>query len=259
MRIGLQAWGSEGDIRPFTALAARLVRAGHTVTLAVTDNIGRSYDDVGNRYGFRVISVGSEDRPPRDDEDRIWRRIIEAGNPLKQVKLVLEYGFDPFVESMYAASKQLCAEHDAVIGHFFVYPLRVAAERAAIPIATVNIVHNCIPSAAVPPPGVPNLGRWSYPLGWRLVQKTVNRIFLPRINALRVREGLAADSDVMTQSWAADRLNLIAVSPQICNRPPDWPQKHQICGFLNPLVPTANEDVSENVNAFLSAGTRRYT
>ena len=41
MKIGLQAWGSEGDIQPFTALAAGLVKAGHSVTLVVTDNIGR--------------------------------------------------------------------------------------------------------------------------------------------------------------------------------------------------------------------------
>ena len=28
MRVGLQAWGSEGDIQPFTALGAGLVRGG---------------------------------------------------------------------------------------------------------------------------------------------------------------------------------------------------------------------------------------
>jgi hypothetical protein len=59
---------------------------------------------------------------------------------------------------------------------------------------------------------LPDLGRWSYPLGWRLVRMMVNRIFLPRINALRTTEGLRPDSDVMTQTWAAERLNLIGVS-----------------------------------------------
>ena len=37
MKIGLQAWGSEGDIQPFTALAAGLVQAGQDVTLLVTE------------------------------------------------------------------------------------------------------------------------------------------------------------------------------------------------------------------------------
>ncbi len=36
MNIGIQTWGSEGDVRPFLALAAGLRAAGHDVTLAVT-------------------------------------------------------------------------------------------------------------------------------------------------------------------------------------------------------------------------------
>ena len=37
MKIGIQTWGSEGDVRPFVALAGGLSEAGHEVTLAVTD------------------------------------------------------------------------------------------------------------------------------------------------------------------------------------------------------------------------------
>jgi hypothetical protein len=36
MRIGLQTWGSEGDIQPFVALADGLQKAGHEVTLVIT-------------------------------------------------------------------------------------------------------------------------------------------------------------------------------------------------------------------------------
>ena len=54
MKIGLQTWGSEGDIRPFTALAAGLVDAGHEVTLAVTDNIGRDYSGVAEEVWFQT-------------------------------------------------------------------------------------------------------------------------------------------------------------------------------------------------------------
>jgi sterol 3beta-glucosyltransferase len=58
MRIGLQAWGSEGDIRPFTALAAGLVEAGHEVTLAVTDNVGRDYSCLARRSRYKLVAVG---------------------------------------------------------------------------------------------------------------------------------------------------------------------------------------------------------
>jgi UDP:flavonoid glycosyltransferase YjiC (YdhE family) len=254
MRIGLQAWGSEGDIRPFTALAAGLVKAGHEVTLVVTDNIGRDYSALADRYRYRLIAVPNPQTPSKEEVETVWRKIIDLGNPIQQAELVMRHGFDPVMEHMYAAAQNLCAANDVVLGHFFVYPLRVAAEKTGVPVGTLNIVHNCLPSAEICPPGFPDLGRWSYPLGWRIVRMMVNRIFLPRVNALRVREGLRPDTDVMTQTWAADRLNLIAVSPQICQAPPDWEARHRVCGFLNPPTDLATDDLPRDLDDFLSAG-----
>jgi UDP:flavonoid glycosyltransferase YjiC (YdhE family) len=121
--------------------------------------------------------------------------------------------------------------------------------------ATVNIVHNCVPSAQICPPGLPNLGRWFYPLGWTLVRKVANLMFLPRVNALRAREGLPPDHDLMTQTWAAERLNLIAVSTAICQRPSDWEARHQVCGFLNPPAGLASEELPAGLEDFLGAGS----
>ena len=255
MKIGLQAWGSEGDIQPFTALAAGLVQAGHDVTLLVTDNIGRDYNGLAQRCGYKLVVVKNPDIVTTPEQvESIWRKIIEIGNPIQQAEMVLRYGFDPEMEIMFSAAKNLCANSDVVVGHFFVFPLRVAAEMADIPMATVNIVHNCIPSSHICPPGLPDLGRWSYPLGWKLVRMMLNRIFLPRVNALRKREGLPNDSDVMTQTWASERLNLIAVSPNICSAPKDWSNNNFVCGFLNPPAGLSPEELPEGLVDFLSAG-----
>jgi UDP:flavonoid glycosyltransferase YjiC (YdhE family) len=255
MRVGLQAWGSEGDIQPFTALASGLVNAGHEVTLVVTDNIGRNYSDLAKRFGYRMVTVPNPKTPSREEVAMVWRQLIELGNPIQQAELVMQHGFDPVMEDMYVAAKRLCASSDAVIGHFFVYPLRVAAQKAGLPMATVNIVHNCLPSSRICPPGLPDLGHWFYPLGWKLVRTMVNRIFLPRVNALRTRERLPPDRDVMTQTWASDRLNLIAVSPQICQAPLDWEARHKVCGFLNPPAPLMTDELPQGLDAFLSAGS----
>jgi len=104
------------------------------------------------------------------------------------------------------------------------------------------------------PPGLPDLGKWFYPLGWALVRKMINRIFLPRVNALRKREGLPPDRDVMAQTWASERLNLIAVSPHICVAPKDWDKRHQVCGFLNPPLDTRMEELPAGLDRFLSSG-----
>jgi UDP:flavonoid glycosyltransferase YjiC (YdhE family) len=254
MKIGLQAWGSEGDIQPFTALSAGLVERDHDVTLVVTDNVGRDYSDLARRLGFKLIAVPNPDMASTEEIERVWRQIIELGNPIRQAEIVMRYGFDPVAASMYEAARELCAESDVVVGHFFAYPLQVAAQKAGRPSATVNIVHNCLPSSAICPPGLPDLGRWTYSMGWRLVRSMVNRIFLPRVNALRAKEGLPLDQDVMLQTWAAQRLNLIAVSPQICQRPSDWEVRHQVCGFLNPAVSPAAEELPPGLEEFLAAG-----
>ena len=84
MKIGLQAWGSEGDIAPFSALAAGLVRSGHEVTLAVTDNVGRDYSGLAKRFGYKIISVSGAQPNPPEDVEKIWRQVIDIGNPIRK-------------------------------------------------------------------------------------------------------------------------------------------------------------------------------
>ncbi|BET57757.1 glycosyltransferase [Geobacter sp. 60473] len=254
MKIGLQTWGSEGDVRPFVALAAGLVRAGHHVTLVVTDDPARDYSAQAEQYGFSLRMVPNTAIADPAELDVLRQSIIAAGNPLRQAEMIMTHGFDPVMERMYAASRELCAASELVIGHFFVFPLRVAAERAGVPVASVNLVHNCIPSAQVCPPGLPDLGRWFYPLGWKLARAVINRIFLPRVNALRLREGLVPDRDVMGQTWAAERLNLIAVSRRFCSPPSDWDRRHRVCGFLSFADDGAGEPFPPGLDDFLAVG-----
>jgi UDP:flavonoid glycosyltransferase YjiC (YdhE family) len=75
------------------------------------------------------------------------------------------------------------------------------------------------------------------------------------VNALRTREGLKADDDLMSQTWAAEKLNLVGVSPIICKRPADWEPRHYVCGFLNPPAGLAAEELPEGLEEFLRRGT----
>src|SRR5260370_34314540 len=51
MRILLQTWGTDGDIRPFIALGAGLVLRRHTVTLAVGSLDDKDYGGTGTTVG----------------------------------------------------------------------------------------------------------------------------------------------------------------------------------------------------------------
>lgn len=57
MRIGIQTWGSYGDIRPFVALAKSLQTSVHVVTM-VTTSIFDKDNERENAQHFCVPAVG---------------------------------------------------------------------------------------------------------------------------------------------------------------------------------------------------------
>jgi UDP:flavonoid glycosyltransferase YjiC (YdhE family) len=255
MKIGMQAMGSEGDIQPFHALAAGLVKAGHEVTLAV-DDLSRDYSPLARRFGYRLVVVepsGARPAKPSEKEaEKFWVHTFHLGDPVRQYEACMRH-FDQ-AEPLYAAAKELCASNDLVVGHYFAFPLRVAAEKSGVPIATLNMSGYWMPSPRIHPPYLSRLGRLSYRLGWRLGRAKLNRIFLPHVNALRLREGLRPDDDVLTQTWAAEKLNLIAVSRHMFQRPADWGERHQVCGFLSLPADPETDHLPEGLDEFLAQG-----
>jgi UDP:flavonoid glycosyltransferase YjiC (YdhE family) len=254
MKIGLQTWGSEGDIQPFIALAAGLSGAGHDVTLLVTDIHQGDYTAISRRHGFAWRGVAGADLPDPQRMEEIGRRLFSTANPARQLDLLVTHWFEPARQSLFDAARELCASSDAVVGHLVLDPLRAAAQMAGVPHATLAPAHLAIPTATRRPFGAPDLGRWAIPLWWHLVRALLNRRYLPRINALRRRHGLAPDTDVLTQTWTSERLNLVAVSPVLCERPPDWGAQHRLCGFLNLAPEQLVEPMPQGLEQFLAAG-----
>ncbi|QBQ55088.1 nucleotide disphospho-sugar-binding domain-containing protein [Nitrosococcus wardiae] len=231
MRIGIQTWGSEGDIRPFLILGGALSKVGHTVTVVVTDLDDRDYSSYEERLGIQVRHVMTPVISSPTELERIGELILRENHPARQGKLIIEQLFLPTVPELYNAALELCSGSDLVIGHFMHYPLRIAAEVYSIPEFSVTLAHNLIPSRYIVPTGVPDLGRWANPAWWWLVKKLLNQMFLAEVNGLRQQAGLPLAKDLVT-AWQSSRLNLVAVSSSIFPRQPDWTTEHQVCGFL---------------------------
>jgi UDP:flavonoid glycosyltransferase YjiC (YdhE family) len=251
LKIGLQTWGSEGDTQPFIALAAQLAQNGHEVTLIVTDVTARDHSAAAQRCGFRLVNVPAPEELP----GQLLRDLFNSRNPVRQLDLILSHAFYPVLEPMFAAATALCAGCDAVVGHFVMYPLQIAAEKRGIPIGMVQLAHNGQPSSEIPPPGFPALGSWVNRAGWRIARLALNRLLLARINALRQREGVSPHRDVLEQTWTSERLNLLAVSPQLCRVPHDWDARYSVCGFLNLPGKLAGDDAPAGLTEFIAAGT----
>jgi hypothetical protein len=150
MNIGIQTWGSDGDILPFVALAGGLRSAGNQVTLVITSVDGKDYRSLGERLDVRVKHVGG---PAYDRKDfaALANEIGYERNPLKQFDLIVKRMFEPFVDEMYSASKALCEENGLLIGHVIHYPLQAAARKAGLPYVTVNLSPMGIPTGFRPP------------------------------------------------------------------------------------------------------------
>ncbi len=252
MKIGIQTWGSTGDVNPFIALAAGLAAAGHEVTLAITGTERREYAEIGERLGFRVVQAGFVGASV-EALNSIGKRLFAMRDPLAQMRMIFNEMFDPGAEAMLAAARKLCVENELVIGHFICHPLHLAAELSGTPHFTVSLHHGAIPTRFTAPHPLPNFGPWLNPWSWKLVGKLIDRVSLPSANHLRAAYG-AAPLRSIRSAWESPLCNLIAVSRELCPPYPDWGENQRVCGFFDLPEAASDWQPSHELVAFLKAG-----
>lgn len=254
MKIGIQTWGSEGDIRPFVALGAALTKRGHAVELIYTEIGERRYDEVAASLGFTARGVAS---PVVEDPERVFEiglKVINTRNQLQQGLIISRELLEPIVEPAYEAGLELARRSDLFIHHFILHPARAAADKAGTPQITVTFAHMLTPSRFIHPPETPRFGEWGNVLEWKLASFALNRTLPKDTNRFRTRVGLSPFDDLMRDGWPSHRLNLLASSPAFLDqRPVDWPAWHQLCGFLE-LPSHQQESMSHEVERFLARG-----
>jgi UDP:flavonoid glycosyltransferase YjiC (YdhE family) len=252
MKIGIQTWGSEGDINPFIALASGLSRASHNVTLAVTGSERKNYGNIAAQFGFKL---GTIDHIGSSEEaiDTIGKKLFKTACPLDQLKIIYNEMFEPCVEAMYRTACALCEENELLIGHFINHPLQTAAEKKGKPYVTVSLNHGAIPTQYSAPGQLPNLGKYFNLFAWKLSEKMMNKILLPYINDLRRKEGLK-DVKSFRNVWESPLCNLIAISPSLCPPAKDWGNNQKVCGFFRISQNDHEWEISEDLNRFLENG-----
>ena len=254
MKIGMQTWGSHGDVRPFLALAEGLQAAGHQVTLLITCLDGAAYEGYASPHGVTIRLVAAPVISP-DEAEKIGRTAYTTRNPMTQMAEILRLCFAPAEAAMFAAAQALCADADLLIGHYFMHPLHIAAEQAGRPYVSVLLSHAAIPSAYNHPLGIP-LGRLGNRALWWLTRKLLHRAAGHYPNSLRKRLGMRPVEDIVTDVWISPHLTLVAVSPRICARQPDWPPSTQVCGFLDMPNIELEGRLPEALASFLAAGAK---
>ncbi len=256
MKIGMQTWGSHGDIRPFVALAEGLQAAGHDVTLVITCVDSERYNALSTRTSFKLQVVSTPVIPDKLMLEKIGHTIIHERNAMKQTQIVIERLLIPAEFEMFQASERLCVENELVVGHYFLYTLGAAAERHGRPYVCVALAHGAVPSSFKPPTGVPNLGKLCNRLFWRLARSVLNKSLKKYPDRLRVKNGIKPARDLIDNVWASEYLTLLAISPTICEKKSDWPNHYHVCGALDTQVSVSEGDIPEQLQSFLSSGSR---
>jgi sterol 3beta-glucosyltransferase len=250
MKIGIQTWGSNGDIRPMLALADGLKKAGHSVTLVASSIDNHSYHEICEQLEISYRQVPEFiDFDMQGFAQRSFRM-----NALQWLRALLDEAFFPYEQTLYQAAQQLVADNDAVIGHHFLYPLKLAALQQQKPFFSVTLCHAAIPNPAVAPFSFPDLGSHINKLSWRLLDRVFNWALKKPLTRLWLEAGQTPPANVLTELLTSQQLNLIAVDPWFCRSFDNLQPYHQVCGFLNLTEDNRHWAIPAKLAEFLDAG-----
>jgi sterol 3beta-glucosyltransferase len=249
MRVGLQGWGSEGDLRPLIALAGRLRTRRHEVRLVLTPIDGKDYGPLCESLGVPLRVV------PERMAVTLQQLVTDAkrADPTKLISAVLDLTFSPYVEALYTACLELCAGADVVVGGPPCWLMKAASVRADVPFVAINYVPGLVPSNVVPPALFPPW-RWLARPTWALLRLMMDMAFREPPRKFFAEKGLPPIRHAIPDVVFSDRLNLHAASPAFWPSSPDWSDLHCVCGefVMGPEVEAWSP--SPALRAFLDDG-----
>ena len=235
MKIGIQTYGSRGDINPWIALGQGLAQDGHQVILYFTNYTGGDFSQY-SRNGLEVVSTRTLD-PSNDCYDRIRSRKIYDLDIHELTDYMVEDVFDQFEKEMILAGELLCSQCDILINNPNLYHTTCIAEKRGIP--RINILVECQFS--------PNNRVSTYG------DDVINDYFLDRVNTFRTLLGLQLIKNVRKEIFNSKFLNLLAYSRLFSKDEESWGAMYTLCGYLDLDRPTALQR-SKELELFLLEG-----
>ncbi len=149
---------------------------------------------------------------------------------------------------------QLAADNDYLIGHHFLYPLKLAALQQQKPFFSVTLCHAAIPNPAIPPFSFPDFGRPINKLSWKLLDALFNWALKKPLSRLWLEAGQMPPDHILTELLTSQQLDLVAVDPLFCRSSEQWQAHHQVCGFLNLTEDERHWTIPDSLIEFLEHG-----
>lgn len=244
MRVLMITYGTEGDVRPFVALAQSLLERGHEAAVGTADG----YADIVRGAGVPLLGFGNE-------MYAVMRTVMErsggVAGVLRQYPRLLaamEVALDEQWEVARAYSPDVVVFHPKPLAGPHI------AERLGVPGLMAIPLPVYHPTRAYPSAMVPTLPRPLWPLSYRVAAAST-RPYRGMLNRFRGRIGLGpmgkGTAEIVTPD-GSPRHVLYAYSPSVVPVPPEYPPTAHVTGFWVPDAPAA--EPSDEVRAFVEAG-----
>ena len=244
MRFIIVTIGTEGDVRPYIALARELKLNNHEVSIATSEN----HFNLINNFAIECIPIkfkGCAKRPTSLFGFRFVRSIKSS--------IVNEEGY-------LSALWSVCQKADAIIYNVATFPCLYIAEKLGIPsFGAFMQPHH--PTKDFPDPSVTNgkplggvfnlAGFWLFDfLHWIYVRKSINKW---RKETLRLPEIPLSDT-ILKQMRQRECRILYAYSPSLVPKPAEWrSDRLQVTGYWY-LDTVKDYSPSPELDFFLNSG-----
>jgi rhamnosyltransferase subunit B len=249
MNVLLIALGSHGDVHPFVGIGRRLRERGHCVAVAANDYFRPLVE--GAELEFLPLGTAEEYKALATDK-KLW-------DPMRGPQAVFQATARQ-LRPIYDVAAEFSRRPDSVVAaSSLALGARVAQDHLGIPLASVHLspaifqsVHDLphfMPFSAVPR----RTPRFVKSALWWTMNRIMDRIIAPPLNALRAELGLSPVKNVLRDYWHSPRL-VIGMFPDWFAMPqPDWPEQAVLTGF--PLYDEPEiTPIDDELEAFLREG-----
>jgi sterol 3beta-glucosyltransferase len=211
LKIGIQTWGSRGDVMPFIALGHGLQSNGHEVILYYTCFTNVDFKEHEAEH-FTIEST-KQFCPDTTVYENIPYNGIFNMEVTEGFIVLIDKIYSRFNEEIISAGEYLCQQCDVVIVSNLLYQLPSLAQKYNLPIITIHVDSNF----------------FDYDEN---LEPILNSIYRDRVNEFRRTLGLPDINNARAEVFCSSGLNLIIFSKIFGTQQEHWGKHVKVTGFL---------------------------
>jgi len=238
--------GSAGDVNPFIGIGQTLIKRGFRVVLIT----GQYFETQARNVGLEFFGLGSaEDYQSIIQDPDLW-------DPNKGFRVFADRVVFPIMEPAYEIIAGFDPSKTILVAQGQFFAAHIAHEKLGFPFITIHLQPAAFRSVYEFPLLPVSLPPFVIRVLFSLIDSLVlDKLFAPNINRFRQRLNLPPVKKVFDRWMHSPQKNLGLFPEWFAQPQRDWPPQTQLTSFIYYDKQNENEDVPDELNKFLSAGS----